>query len=156
VTNATDGPVETGGQEDRILPWDQVREIAGISRATAWRMQQTGDFPRPVQVSPNRVGWWESELTAWKAERREGGRFKPLRSPRAPRLIETGRSAKPGPKPVAAPAQPPPGPPTSTTAPRVVAPEQALLPLETAEPATRVRARRQKRAVSPDQIDFGF
>jgi prophage regulatory protein len=156
VTNATDGPVETGGQEDRILPWDQVQEIAGISRATAWRMQQTGDFPRPVQVSPNRVGWWESELTAWKAKRREGGRFKPLRSPRAPRLIETGRSARAGPKPVSTLAEARPEPPTPATAPRDVAPEQALLPLETPPPSTTVRTRRQRRAVSPDQIDFGF
>ncbi len=70
--------VETGGREDRLLPWGRVRDIAGISRTTAWRMQQTGDFPAPVPVSPGRVCWWESELTAWKATR---GAVRPLKPP---------------------------------------------------------------------------
>lgn len=75
--------VETGGREDRLLPWGRVRDIAGISRATAWRMQQTGDFPSPVPVSPGRVAWWESELTAWKGARSQA---KPLAPPMRPRL----------------------------------------------------------------------
>lgn len=75
--------VETGGREDRLLPWGRVRDIAGISRTTAWRMQQTGDFPMPVPVSPGRVAWWESELTAWKGAR---GAAKPLAPPSRPRL----------------------------------------------------------------------
>src|SRR6478672_3086200 len=68
-------------REDRLLSWRSVRDIAGISRTTAWRMQQTGDFPNPVPISANRVGWWESDLTAWKATRRmaSGGRPGPYR-----------------------------------------------------------------------------
>ncbi|PSJ20388.1 hypothetical protein CVH10_17845, partial [Halomonas sp. ND22Bw] len=52
--------------EDRILPWSQVKVICGLSRTTVWRMQKTGDFPACVQVSQNRVGWWQSELLAWR------------------------------------------------------------------------------------------
>jgi len=55
--------------EDRILPWSQVKVICGVSRTTVWRMQKTGDFPACVQVSLNRVGWWQSELLAWKRSR---------------------------------------------------------------------------------------
>lgn len=55
--------------EDRILPWSQVKVICGLSRTTVWRMQKTGDFPACVQVSLNRVGWWQSELLAWKRAR---------------------------------------------------------------------------------------
>ena len=55
--------------EDRILPWSQVKVICGLSRTTVWRMQKTGDFPACVQVSQNRVGWWQSELLAWKRAR---------------------------------------------------------------------------------------
>ncbi|MDO9077091.1 MAG: AlpA family phage regulatory protein, partial [Brevundimonas sp.] len=67
MTFAPEGePVEPGGPEDRLLPWDRVRDVTGLSRSTAWRLQQVGDFPEPVRISPNRVGWWESELTAWK------------------------------------------------------------------------------------------
>lgn len=136
-----DPPARSGGVDDRLLPWGRVQEIAGISRATAWRMQQTGDFPDPVPVSPNRVAWWESELTAWKATRKASGRARPrpFAKPRAPRLIETTRSSKPIvelAKPLTAPEAPP----------------QGSLALET--PCR--KPRRRTRRVSPDQIDFGF
>jgi len=55
--------------EDRILPWSQVKVICGLSRTTVWRMQKTGDFPACVQVSRNRVGWWQSEILAWRRAR---------------------------------------------------------------------------------------
>lgn len=55
--------------DDRLLPWPKVRDITGLSRTTAWRLQKAGDFPLPVVISPGRVGWRESELQAWKASR---------------------------------------------------------------------------------------
>lgn len=157
---------EAGGPDDRLLTWDRVKPIAGISRTTAWRMQKTGDFPDPVPISPKRVGWWESELNAWKASRRSAGRGQGLAPPRAPRLIETARSAGPAPPlPRAEPApatravepaivETPgiPAPPGRTL--RVVQPSLDLAPA--VPPAPPVRARARKRAVSPDQIDFGF
>lgn len=54
---------------DRLLPWPKVRDLTGISRTTAWRLQKAGDFPLPVVISPGRVGWREHELEAWKASR---------------------------------------------------------------------------------------
>ncbi len=61
--------VSPGELEDRILPWSQVKVISGLSRTTVWRLQKTGDFPASVQVSRNRVGWWQSELLEWKRTR---------------------------------------------------------------------------------------
>ena len=55
--------------EDRLLPWKKVRDLTGLSRTTAWRRQKAGDFPPPVVISPGRVGWRESEISAWKASR---------------------------------------------------------------------------------------
>lgn len=126
-------------REDRLLPWRRVKEIIGLSRTTAWRMQRRGDFPLPVPVSPGRVGWSESELMAWKAARKAGGRIRPapFAKPRAPRLIETARSSKPAVAVVEAPVQP-------------------RLPLQHAAPQPVRATRRRARAVSPDQIDFGF
>ena len=134
------GPIETGGPEDRLLPWDRVRDVTGLSRSTAWRLQQVGDFPEPVRISPNRVGWWESELTAWKATRTVRGlpHPKPLARPREPKLIQTPRSPRSKPdKPAAVAA--------------------AGVSPEPAGPATLASApRRRKRPACADQIDFGF
>lgn len=130
-------PVETGGKEDRLLPWDRVQDIAGISRTTAWRMQQTGAFPTPVAVSPGRVGWWESELTAWKNARGSGGGLTPPRNPRLagmPRrtpsvAVETSASI-------------------SRQADAATDPPVAL--------ATPAKPSRKARRANTDQIDFGF
>jgi predicted DNA-binding transcriptional regulator AlpA len=67
--NPSDQDAQPGGPDYRLLPWSQVRIIAGLSRTTIWRLQKTGDFPASVQVSRNRVGWWQSELLAWKRAR---------------------------------------------------------------------------------------
>ena len=52
---------------DRLLTWRTVRDLTGISRMTAWRLQRTGGFPQPVRISPGRVGWRLSEVEAWTA-----------------------------------------------------------------------------------------
>jgi len=65
----TEADTRPGGRDDRLLAWPAVRDITGLSRTTAWRMQKTGDFPLPVLVSPGRVSWWESELATWKIAR---------------------------------------------------------------------------------------
>ena len=129
-------PVETGGPEDRLLPWDRVQDIAGISRTTAWRMQQTGVFPAPVAVSPGRVGWWESELTAWKHSRGVGG----LAPPRKPRL--PGMPRRLPPKPLQTPA--------AVSRQGDLALEYAAAPVKATKPS------RKARAAHADQIDFGF
>ncbi|HYC96846.1 helix-turn-helix transcriptional regulator [Brevundimonas sp.] len=134
------GPVETGGPEDRLLPWDRVRDVTGLSRSTAWRLQQVGDFPEPVRISSNRVGWWESELTAWKATRKTRGLPcpRPLARPREPKLIQSARSLrrqKDEEKPIAA---------------ATAAPEPSVPVAPAAAP------RRRKGQASADQIDFGF
>ncbi|HWQ85407.1 helix-turn-helix transcriptional regulator [Brevundimonas sp.] len=134
------GAVETGGPEDRLLPWDRVRDVTGLSRSTAWRLQQVGDFPEPVRISPNRVGWWESELTAWKATRTVRGlpRPRPLARPREPKLIQTARS----------PRRPTEKAPDATA--------MAIAPELSGRPAPAPPPRRRKRKTSVDQIDFGF
>ena len=75
--------------EDRILPWSQVKVICGLSRTTVWRMQKTGDFPACVQVSQNRVGWWQSELLAWRRART------PRRLPEPRAIVERPEPVRP-------------------------------------------------------------
>lgn len=95
----SEGKPSPGELEDRILPWSQVKVISGLSRTTVWRLQKTGDFPASVQVSPNRMGWWQSELLEWKRSRLP----RRLPTPRTPsKPDDTGVSAKAGPGPKAA------------------------------------------------------
>jgi predicted DNA-binding transcriptional regulator AlpA len=56
-------------QEDRLLPWRQVKELTGLSRTTAWRLQKAGDFPAPLVISPGRVGWRARDIAAWNGSR---------------------------------------------------------------------------------------
>lgn len=88
---------------DRLLSWSRVRDMVGISRTTAWRLQRTGGFPAPVQVSPGRVAWRESELAAWFEARRPFGgavgeasspRFTPPRVPRLPGIVKPPQLAE--------------------------------------------------------------
>ena len=48
----------------------RVRDVAtriGLSRATIYRMENKGQFPRRLQLSPGAVGWRESEVRSWLA-----------------------------------------------------------------------------------------
>lgn len=143
----SDAP-EPGGPSDRLLSWEKVEDMVGISRSTAWRLQQSGAFPKRVSVSPGRVGWWESELTAWKQARGsarpidpppKGRGRKPLEPAARPRLPGMSRPA-----PVRTAASPP-----ATS----VQPE---LPMVQQDQAPTTVTRRRKAAAHADQTDFGF
>ena len=134
-------PVDPRGRADRLLSWPEVAHIASISRSTAWRMARDGAFPKRVRVSPGRVGWWESELTAWKRTRGGQPPPPPLKAPRTPRLPGMARSM---PSPVAAPG------------PETVQSETAGRRPEAASAPPRPRRRGGRSRASPDQIDFGF
>lgn len=63
-------PHENPTQSDPLLPFKVVsREAGNVSRPTLWRMWRKGHFPKPISISPGRVGWLKSEIDAWKASR---------------------------------------------------------------------------------------
>ncbi len=119
--------------EDRILPWLRVRDIAGISRTTAWRLQNTGDFPRPVMLSPGRVGWRESDVRAWRASRVPRG--------------------QPAPAPLFEPCAPP-APKAAPTA--KTEPSCASAPDAPQEPPRKRQAAPRRRPAASDQLSFDF
>lgn len=47
----------------------QVEEIVGLSRTTIYDLMKKGDFPRPIKLTGKAVGWPESAVTKWLAER---------------------------------------------------------------------------------------
>lgn len=44
--------------------------ITGLSATTLWRLTRRGEFPQPIRLSSGgAVGWLDSEIQAWLAER---------------------------------------------------------------------------------------
>ena len=54
---------------DRFILDSEIRNITGKSRATIWRWERAGLFPKRRKIGPNRIGWLESEVAAWVASR---------------------------------------------------------------------------------------
>jgi prophage regulatory protein len=58
----------------RILRKPTVRErIGNPSEATLWRWIRAGNFPAPIRIGPNSVGWLETEINEWIAARAAAG-----------------------------------------------------------------------------------
>jgi prophage regulatory protein len=130
------------GPDGAYLPWKKVEPRVGISRTTAWRLQQRGDFPKPYVVSPGRVAYRESEVEAWKTSRahRSAGTRASRAAPTAPR--DSALSAAPEPSSA----------PPSAVAP--FAPEPPAASPRLREAGSFGRARRSR--ARADQMTFDF
>jgi predicted DNA-binding transcriptional regulator AlpA len=55
----------------KILTSQEVQEGSGYGRVTIWRKSRdpNDDFPAPIQLGANRIGWIEDEFVAWLASR---------------------------------------------------------------------------------------
>lgn len=58
---------------DRILRIKAVTARVGLSRATIYRRIGKGEFPAAVDLGGSSVGWRESAINAWIADRGQGG-----------------------------------------------------------------------------------
>jgi len=58
----------------RLLRIRDVLAIIGVSRASLYRLLQSGQFPRPVKISERAIAWREQEIAEWVETRpRLGG-----------------------------------------------------------------------------------
>jgi prophage regulatory protein len=53
----------------RILRLPDVIQMSGLSRATIRRLEKLGLFPKSVKIGLRAIGWIESEVENWIAER---------------------------------------------------------------------------------------
>jgi predicted DNA-binding transcriptional regulator AlpA len=104
------------GPDGAYLPWKKVEPRVGISRTTAWRLQKSGDFPKPYVISPGRVAYRESEVEAWKASRghRSAGTMARRAALTAPRDSAPSAAPEPTSAPLPAPACFAPDPPAAS------------------------------------------
>lgn len=50
---------------ESLIRLDVVMARTSLSRSEIYRRMNAGDFPRPVQLSPRRVGFIKSEIDAF-------------------------------------------------------------------------------------------
>ena len=62
----------------KILRPTECAEVLAISKTTLWRLSKRPGFPIAFRLSPNAIGWAESEIGAWLEAQRvrpdDGGR----------------------------------------------------------------------------------
>lgn len=56
---------------DRVMPAPAVLQKVNLSRTTIWRMVKRGEFPKPIRLSPGRVGWSANTVEQWLASKME-------------------------------------------------------------------------------------
>jgi len=52
---------------DFLLRRKEVERIAGISRASIYRLIKAGKFPHPVSLGTGSVRWKQSDVIAWQS-----------------------------------------------------------------------------------------
>ena len=63
---ATNGTGRDATEPRCMLSQEQVLQIVPMSKATLFRMQKTGRFPKSVYISPNRRVWFKDEIVSWQ------------------------------------------------------------------------------------------
>jgi prophage regulatory protein len=53
----------------RIIGSKELNELVPKSRVQRWRDIKAGKFPAPIEIGPNKLGWYEDEIDAWLARR---------------------------------------------------------------------------------------
>lgn len=59
--------------DDEMLRYPEVERRTGLSLVTIWRRVRAGTFPAPRELGLNSVGWPESEIAEWVANRPRRG-----------------------------------------------------------------------------------
>lgn len=52
-----------------FMQWPEVILFTTLSKSVIQRRMAAGDFPLPVQLSPNRVAWVRAEVIQWTEAR---------------------------------------------------------------------------------------
>lgn len=48
-----------------ILREPEVKSRTGLSRVQRWRLVRAGDFPAPITLGANSIGWREIDIIEW-------------------------------------------------------------------------------------------
>lgn len=54
---------------EKLLTLPEVCARICLRKSWIYSAVQRGDFPKPINLTPRRVAWRESEIEAWKADK---------------------------------------------------------------------------------------
>jgi predicted DNA-binding transcriptional regulator AlpA len=57
---------------DPYLRASAIAKSLGVHRSTLWRWTHAGNFPKPIQLSPDISVWRKSTVDAWRAAKEQG------------------------------------------------------------------------------------
>ena len=60
-------PSNATARSGRIIRLAVILERTNLSRTTIWRKIRAGDFPTPIKLGPNSIGFDEDEYDEWFA-----------------------------------------------------------------------------------------
>ena len=69
-TSPRDAPKQSTLSANQILRRNDLKPATGLSPSTIYRLIADGEFPKPVKLAPQAVGWLKSDVDAWLAGRR--------------------------------------------------------------------------------------
>lgn len=55
--------------KNAILIRKEVEQATSFSRTSIYRMMAKGQFPKPIRLSANRVGWLAEDIDKWLQQR---------------------------------------------------------------------------------------
>lgn len=58
-------------EHHRIIDWKQLDELVPYTKQHIARLEKKGEFPRRLQLGPNRVGWKFIEILQWMKEKQK-------------------------------------------------------------------------------------
>ena len=68
---------EQNYSQERIIRLPQVKAFTGLGRTSIYAGMKDGTFPKSILLGAKSVGWVESEINAWIAERISASRPRP-------------------------------------------------------------------------------
>ena len=50
---------------ERFIRLDELISKTGLGRSTIYIMMDNGEFPKPINLTSNKVAWLQSEINNW-------------------------------------------------------------------------------------------
>lgn len=61
---------------ERLLRFEEVRSLTGLSKTTITRLEKGNTFPKRVTLGPRSIAWVETEVKAWVQAKIDAARSK--------------------------------------------------------------------------------